>query len=653
LNKSSLRSPELLVLYVLIVLSIVASLVGFKKRFAIEARNKRVETVVDYQDTANLAVASQRPLDDVLRHIKLAGITSLALTEDTVDTLRTDGALTIQYESPYATTFLVSPSEPGLENRFEEALANKSAINYSAAGPVLTVDAPYVSINQLGLGLDPSQISATLRAGFYICPRLNNYPGATPQSINWMLQTAKDECAGKATTLIFTGLDVLGNRNNLHATADALANTGLRYGSVEFGKQVGDDILCRLAADHTVRVHSIGGNEMPTMDIPTAIGRFGLAARERSIRVCYIRFFLGGAAGEPNVLKTNLEFIHSIRETLTDGGLAIGPAHPYLKNPLPGRFWLVMMSLGVAAGGILLVRQFTGLTGNAFWAALGASIVLAAVLAMRSSTPIGRELLALSAAMSFPTLGLILFRQPPDPPQQRPDFASLFGALKDYALISGATFIGVLLVVGLLADRLFMIKVYEFLGIRLAVFTPIFLVAVYYGLNFESLPSDAPWADRWALIRKKWNELLTSPLKVGQVVLGVIGLAIIGIILLRSGNDPGIGVSSTELGFRAFLNKILSVRPRTKEFLFGHPMLIIGLGLAYSGKRKVLPLFLLAGAIGQASLLNTFCHIHTPLEISVLRAVFGLVLGGVFGAAAYLVIQRLIKSSIRRQTSAT
>ena len=643
LNKSSLRSPELLVLVLLIALSIVASLIGFKRRFSAEARNRRVETVVDYADAVNLSLAAHQPLDYVLRHIKAAGITSLALTEDTVDSLRTEGAISIKDESAMQTTVAFSATSNSDESRLADALTHKTALSFSRTGHTLTVNAPYFEISQLGLGLDPDQVSETVRTPLHICPRLSNFPGADDQSINWTLQSVKNESAGQATTLIFSGLDVLGDRNELRATANALDSTGLRYGSVEFGKQIGDDILCRLAAADTVRVHSIGGNEMPTMDIPTAIGRFGLAARERSIRVCYIRFFIGGAAGEPNILTTNDQYIQDIRKTLTQGGLLLGAAHPYTTNPLPGKLLFVIMSLGVAAGGLLLLKQFTGLSGTPFWLVLAASVLAGMFFASRSATPIGREVLALAAAMSYPTIGLLLIRLPENKSIKLSSFSALASAIRIYLQASAATFFGVLLVIGLLADRLFMLKVYEFAGIRLAVFTPILLVALYYALGFDSLPEAAKPSERIILVRKQWNRFMSSPMHVGQVLLGIIGLAIVGIILLRSGNDPGIGVSSNELWFRALLNKLLSVRPRTKEFLFGHPLLVAGLAFAFSGRRKPFALCMLAGAIGQSSLLNTFCHIHTPLTISVLRASLGLILGGIIGSFVFLALDRFLR----------
>jgi len=84
----------------------------------------------------------------------------------------------------------------------------------------------------------------------------------------------------------------------------------------------------------------------------------------------------------------------------------------------------------------------------------------------------------------------------------------------------------------------------------------------------------------------------------------------------------------------------MAVRPRTKEFLIGHPALFVGIALLLTRRRGWgLPLVVL-GVLGQVSLLNTFCHIHTPLNVSILRAVNGLVLGLLLGIAAWLLFAR-------------
>ena len=107
----------------------------------------------------------------------------------------------------------------------------------------------------------------------------------------------------------------------------------------------------------------------------------------------------------------------------------------------------------------------------------------------------------------------------------------------------------------------------------------------------------------------------------------LVAAIILVLFLLRTGNENS-AVSDLELSFRTFLDHVLGVRPRTKEFLFGTPFLFIAYYYGYKDIR--LPL-LLMGAIGQISLVNTFAHIHTPLLISILRTVNGLWLGLIVG----------------------
>lgn len=170
---------------------------------------------------------------------------------------------------------------------------------------------------------------------------------------------------------------------------------------------------------------------------------------------------------------------------------------------------------------------------------------------------------------------------------------------------------------------------------------PLLLVAAFYGLGLASLGPNASWDARRARLRESLGALSGQPLRVGQVVLGLVALAALAVFVARSGNDSGVAVSALELKTRALMDKYLLVRPRTKEFLLGHPALFFALCASASGRfgRWVLPL-LIVGAIGQADIMDTFCHLHTPLFISLLRALIGWLLGAAIGAGIFLLASR-------------
>ena len=648
-------------LIALIVVGMLASLVPAVNRSRQEARNRRVETAVDYADAFNLAIASRVPFPTALAALKTAGITSLAITEDPIDTLRANGAMIVDGVSPNETDLTFTPQFPGQMERVESALANKTSVPIRVSSDTIVVSAPYSQIAQLGAGLDPVQVRGAIDAGLYVCPRLYNLPGASAKSIDWMLARVKAQCRrgdrNWATTVIFAGPDVLGNRNHIDDTAQALSDLDLHYGAIEFGKQIGDDSLSRITLDQLVRVHSIASNEMPTMDEPTAAGRLILGARERNIRLLYIRLFQNGMDPStrlpmspalqalPEPLASNAAFIEQVRAGLKEGSLRIGKAHSFRENPLPERGpvrrgLLVLIGLGVAGAGVLLVRRFTGIDGKAFWLLLAFSILVAAVCAMPQHTMKARQLMALIAAIALPSLGLISLRLPAPGKGIGGTLWALDMALRRYVEASLWTAAGVLLVVGELSDRLLMLHIDEFLGIRLAIIAPMLITLLYYGLGLADLSGGASWEERKAAARAKWAALTTSPVLIGEAMSALVGLAVVAVIVLRSGNEPGVGVSGTELSFRSLLNKILFVRPRTKEFLFGHPLMMMGLSSAFAGNRKWVTLFLAAGAIGQSSMLNTFCHIHTPLIFSALRAMLGWIIGAGIGALLFALLRR-------------
>ena len=281
--------PINFLLVVLIALGLLGGLVSATHRWSAEARNRRVELVIDYGDAQALANTTSRQVDDVLTQLRSAGITTVAVTEDTLASLNANGILS--YARSGGTTHLeFAPGFPGQRARVMQMLAHK------APGLVVTVDgpssllvlAPWPQFSSVPIGLDSDTVNTIKRNKLLVAPRLVNFTGVTALNIPWELAQTRRQCAGPQGIgpVIFAGTSVLGNRALIGTTAEALRVNHLAYGSVELGKMFGDEDLSREADAQTVRVHSIGTEEMGTMDEPTATERFVRAAKERNIRVC-------------------------------------------------------------------------------------------------------------------------------------------------------------------------------------------------------------------------------------------------------------------------------------------------------------------------------------------------------------------------------
>jgi hypothetical protein len=228
-----------------------------------------------------------------------------------------------------------------------------------------------------------------------------------------------------------------------------------------------------------------------------------------------------------------------------------------------------------------------------------------------------RQALALLLAIGGPWLGFFLAVR-----RWSPEEAPL--------RLMGVTLLTALVLGALLATPDFLMGVAVFRGVKVALVVPL-LAGLF--LLFQA---------------KEIRHFLHEPITVGRLGFGLIALGVLGVYVVRSGNDF-LSASGIELNVRGALESLFGVRPRFKEFLIGHPLLLVGFYLKARGGGFRLPEgagpaaqtlhfvfhdhrpFLLAGLIGQLSVINTFCHAHTPLSVSFLRVYHGLWIGALLG----------------------
>jgi len=194
------------------------------------------------------------------------------------------------------------------------------------------------------------------------------------------------------------------------------------------------------------------------------------------------------------------------------------------------------------------------------------------------------------------------------------------------------TFLGPLLVVAAYNHWKFLSHSDEFIGEKATLTLPLLMVAIAFGglvFPHRVIQYGANEARRRALERARL--VLEQPFTT-RVALAGLGLAILGYFFIaRTGNDSGMEISTFEWNFRSLMEQVFLTRPRTKEMFLGMPAMIFA---AYFVLRRQPVLALgavVAATIGQADILNTFCHFWTPLFYSLLRTVHAVWIGALLG----------------------
>ena len=641
-------------LFLLLIPGLVSALVMGAHRYGVESRNRNVELTLDYNEVQNLSAASGVPLPALLIYFRAAGATGIAVSEDLLDDLTSTGQVAYERKTfDGGPLTIVSTGDEQLSERLYRSLYTRlpqntvSEVRDEREGAELlpykfAVKAAPMTLNVIGLGLPPDTVWLVQQSGLDVVARLQNNPALTKAAVDTAIVDMKRDGIAR---VICAGEEVLGFRGLVPYTAKQFAAHGLLYGSIEMGKQKGDVRMSQELNSELIRVHSISLAEMAGMSPGMAIERFARAVKERNIRLCYVH--LPETAGEAPV-HDSLDFIKKIKGQVQASGFLMGPAAPFGQVSRPWAL-LALMALAVASGTMLLMRSLVTISPKVEYPLLFILFVGMAGLTLIGG--MGLKLVALASALVFPTLGVTALVGPyfqGEVEDKKPAAKTRSKRVKSAEVQAGSLtkkaallFLGVsafslcgaILIAGLLSDRTFMVKVDQFAGIKAAHLLPIVGVIFFMAAGLPMLGK--PFAEVRREATENLCRVVSNPLFVWHAIAVVVALGIIGLALLRTGNDPGFGVSGIELKFRSILDHIMGVRPRTKEFMMGHPAMLLGIALLMT-RRRAWGLSLVAlGVLGQVSLLNTFCHIHTPLKITIFRAFNGLALGLILGLAAW------------------
>lgn len=647
-------------LWALFALGLVAALVALLPRLAFERDAGRVELILDGPSLIELSRRTGTPLADMLASVAEIAPFSLAVEEQTVIDVVLAGHVGLVRAGelrgvPELPAWLrdlldVSPNSaylvwpggevaPELATALEERLQAIGLQHPTASGTVVWEIPPRPSpvlpgdgsprglpnpnsVLQLGLGYDPHLIALALDAGLAVSPRPHHRIEFTQLDVEANLSAVPPESLG---SIVISGSWVPGYPHRVDDWAAALLAYDASVAWIEFARQIGLDAVVERSGYRTVRLHSISAAELRSAPPDVVMARWLRAVRERGIRALYVRPYVEGptAAAAADLWAWNAAYLQRLAGELTGAGFSLGTAVPRRIPPIGTvHLWGMFGAVGVA--GVWLVRRFVRLRPLTEAALLTGTLGGFAWLQFAAGLELARQAAALGAAVALPTLAALSALSWAGG-RREPSSRAALASGQALAIATCISLSGALLVAGLLSETRFVLGLAQFRGVKAMHVLPPLLVAagLLWGSPVRTL------SESWRRIRRGLQ--LHIPLWHFLWIGAVAALA--GVIVLRTGSDV-LPVPEVERWMRGALEAGLGIRPRTKEFLIGHPAILLAVWLVLRGVggAGLRALVAAVGSIGQLSLVNTFAHIHSPVAISLARTAYGVLLGVVVGA---------------------
>jgi len=628
----------------IIIISILFLIIGVitgASRSQIEGKRRNFQVAIRYIDVLAISKGTGKSFEDVLTRLKDAGANTLFVRENTIvpesnsdlNNYKIQGkatyyegyelkkfnpdAINIKPENIYIET-VDQATEENIYNHLNLKEVQVSQIKIEGQAFLETQESIYV-LSTIGAGFNQEDLISAGQLGYTILPQIKSWDAPTEESINYMVSRLQQ--IPNLGTIYFANPEVVGE--NSSSMQQLVGEKGL--GFVEFfsDKQKGFSTLARKSSDHggnytVTRLHTLADGEINTYTQQGLIERYMLALRERNLSTFLFKLPTkqGVNLGEKALIDNMQRFI---LEADKKGYTPTSDISPYNLNPL--NFWSVLL-IGIAACGIFaLLCQEIGFGQIGIILSILGFIGYGLILKMNFM--LGAKLMALFGTIIFPTYAMVKGVDM--------EGEGIGHAIKSLLTTVAISFGGALIVIGTVSSTELGLGIELFRGVKVSFIMPIILVLLImiYKRHEFSLKETEKW--------------IKKPITYGvTAILAVLAVTML-VYIMKSGNS-GQEIA-LEIKMRQLLTNTLGIRPRTKEFLIGYPVLMI---ITYYGYRKFhWPLLMLA-TMGPISLVNTYTHLHTPVVISLIRSVYGVAIGLVIGVVAIWVIDAGLKFFLKK-----
>ena len=665
------------ILLLAIAIGLIASLVIAGQRHAVEINNSQIDMAMDFDSLLNLAEREGLDFIEVLQLAKNAGITSLAIYDTTFEKLTRQGKviavsgseIITNYHSGAITNQLwremiesnsIDANKVYIIGRvlkdYEEAKADlilrlgEDRVRPFAIGEVevLEVKAQYSPFMKMPVGIPTAELDIAKDNGFTIVARPTNFSECTPDKVRAVFDRLNDY---PISEIVFDGQEILGASDYVDVTAEEMRKRNWTFGVIEhvtqlkFYPQRGLEQLARdLGYNKIARLYAVPKDEQPKLLLDTIVTRWATTDHERNIRINLLRTY-EKPAPDMTLLETNLEYIKSVADKLKSNGYTLGKADTF-ENYYPGRVLRLLVVIGIAAA----VALYISLISRRINANQKFQLEIFAFLAIIFAIPIlmgsggkVRIISALLAANFFPALAIIwqldrlrFIKVKAQLESELSTVQIIWLSVAALFITSAMSLIGAAFLSGALSDTEYFLEFEIFRGIKLTFILPLILVAIAFLQRFnvvDEVRKNVPAI-------QQFKEILEMNITVKTLLGALVVLAAFVVLIARSGHTAGMPVSGAEIKIRAMLEQFFYARPRTKEIFFGHPAFILAI-TAFLKKFPKMICFILvmAATIGQSSMVETFAHMRTPIFMSFMRGIDGVIPGAMIGAILVLFMQ--------------
>lgn len=644
-------------------------------RMQVENANHSVEMVYDYGHVVDIAPTEGLTTDEALALFRKAGVTSFALYDEELGKLSAEGKILVQSDPP-AEYFASWPAdwrqtngiyirptnatnaakifaevEEDLRLRLPAGSVEKRLIQQV---PVLRIHGVgYETLLQLKLGISRVQIDELAAKGFSVIVRPTAYAMATKENTDHFLARINSPAVHG---VLFVGSTALGYPDYHLYLAEKLREMNIPFVLLEapsqlrFEQQEGLLPMWQSIDYYGVRAYSMYKDELVKLSPEEASQRYYISDIERNIRVNHLPGYKRPLPGK-TLLQSDISYIQLISEKLQDRGFALGA--PGLLPPYwPATMWRLAVLLGITAITMLGVEAVTGWKRRPLcFLGAGMYILLGGMILLHFHGVLARQTAALAVAVMTPVSVMYVAMQA----LRKMDLHKQYGIgglwWRSVAALIVATFFslsGGWLLGAVLTDTRFLMEMDIFRGVKLAFVLPVLFIAITYLRIFPTwLQTPVEQMADWPIFARRF---LATPVRFGTLLLGGI-LALAALIYVgRSGHTEGVPVSGLEIRFRRFLEHILYARPRVKEILIGHPaFLLVPLACWKRFPQWIHFILILGAGIGQASMVETFAHLRSPVWLSLMRGLDGLIVGTVFGTIALIGVYVILVYTLYRR----